>query len=48
MDRDPLTKLQEAESERLLRLEEILHQRVIGQDEAIDAIARAVRRARPV
>lgn len=42
----PLTKLQEAESERLLRLEEILHQRVIGQDEAIDAVARAVRRAR--
>ncbi|NLW10362.1 MAG: ATP-dependent Clp protease ATP-binding subunit [Firmicutes bacterium] len=42
----PLTKLQEAESERLLRLEEILHERVIGQDEAIDAVARAVRRAR--
>ncbi|NLY89529.1 MAG: ATP-dependent Clp protease ATP-binding subunit [Firmicutes bacterium] len=42
----PLTKLQEAESERLLRLEEILHERVIGQDEAIDAISRAVRRAR--
>ncbi len=42
----PLTKLQEAESERLLRLEEILHQRVIGQDEAIDAVSRAVRRAR--
>ncbi len=42
----PLTKLQEAESERLLRLEEILHERVIGQDEVIDAVARAVRRAR--
>lgn len=42
----PLTKLQEAESERLLRLEAILHERVIGQDEAVDAVARAVRRAR--
>ena len=42
----PLTKLKEEETERLLRLEEILHQRVIGQDEAIDAVARAIRRAR--
>src|SRR5690554_4340367 len=42
----PLTKLQEGETERLLRLEEILHQRVVGQEEAIDAVARAVRRAR--
>lgn len=42
----PVKRLAEAESERLLRLEEILHKRVIGQDEAICAVARAVRRAR--
>ncbi|NLY91930.1 MAG: ATP-dependent Clp protease ATP-binding subunit [Firmicutes bacterium] len=42
----PVTKLQEGEGERLLRLEEVLHQRVIGQNEAIDSVARAVRRAR--
>ena len=42
----PLNKLTEKESERLLNLEEILHQRVIGQDEAVKAVARAVRRAR--
>jgi len=42
----PVTKLEEAETERLLRLEEELHKRVIGQDEAINAVAEAVRRAR--
>lgn len=42
----PVKKLAEAESERLLRLEEILHQRVIGQNDAVVAVARAVRRAR--
>lgn len=42
----PVKKLTEEESERLLRLEEILHERVIGQDEAISAVARAIRRAR--
>ncbi len=42
----PLTKLEEKESERLLRMREELHRKVIGQDEAIDAIARAVQRAR--
>lgn len=42
----PLSKLQEEESERLMRLEEVLHERVIGQDEAIGAVARAIRRAR--
>ena len=42
----PVKKLAEEESERLLKLEEILHQRVIGQDEAVKAVARAVRRAR--
>ena len=42
----PVTKLEEAETEKLLRLEEELHKRVIGQDEAINAVSEAVRRAR--
>ena len=42
----PVEKLTEKESDKLLRLEEILHKRVIGQDEAIKSVARAVRRAR--
>jgi ATP-dependent Clp protease ATP-binding subunit ClpC len=42
----PVEKLTEKESEKLLKLEEILHKRVIGQDEAVKSIARAVRRAR--
>jgi ATP-dependent Clp protease ATP-binding subunit ClpC len=42
----PVERLQGAESERLLRLEGELHQRVVGQDEAVDAVARAIRRAR--
>ena len=42
----PVSKLEEEESERLVHLEEVLHQRVIGQEEAISAVARAVRRAR--
>ena len=42
----PVTKLEEAETERLLRLEDELHNRVIGQDEAIKAVSEAVRRAR--
>ena len=42
----PVARLNEAEAERLLHLEELLHQRVIGQDEAISGISRAVRRAR--
>lgn len=42
----PVEKLTETETERLLKLEEILHNRVIGQEEAVKAIARAVRRAR--
>ncbi|MBR4944540.1 MAG: ATP-dependent Clp protease ATP-binding subunit, partial [Peptococcaceae bacterium] len=41
----PVTKLQEKDTQRLLRMEEILHQRVIGQDEAVKAVSRAVRRA---
>lgn len=42
----PVVKLTEEESERLLKMEEILHKRVIGQDEAINAVSRAIRRAR--
>ncbi|GAA0684569.1 MULTISPECIES: ATP-dependent Clp protease ATP-binding subunit [Clostridium] len=42
----PVEKLTETESERLLNLENILHGRVIGQDEAVRAISKAVRRAR--
>jgi ATP-dependent Clp protease ATP-binding subunit ClpC len=42
----PVKKLAEEESERLLHLEEVLHERVIGQDEAVEAVARAIRRAR--
>ncbi len=42
----PVKKMTEDESERLLHLEELLHQRVIGQDEAISAVSRALRRAR--
>ncbi|HIU47393.1 MAG TPA: ATP-dependent Clp protease ATP-binding subunit [Candidatus Fimadaptatus faecigallinarum] len=42
----PLTRLSQSESARLLGLEGVLHERVIGQDEAVSATARAVRRAR--
>jgi ATP-dependent Clp protease ATP-binding subunit ClpC len=42
----PVTKLAEEETQRLARLEDVLHQRVIGQDEAVKAVAKAVRRAR--
>jgi len=42
----PVKKLAEEESERLLNMEGILHQRVIGQDEAVQAVSKAVRRAR--
>ena len=42
----PVDKLQESESRRLQRLEEILHKRVIGQAEAVTAVARAVKRGR--
>jgi len=41
----PVNKLQQAETERLLHLEAILRQRVIGQEEAIGAVSRAIRRA---
>src|SRR6185436_1673351 len=42
----PVTRLQEAETARLLRMEDELHQSVVGQDEAIKAISRAIRRSR--
>jgi ATP-dependent Clp protease ATP-binding subunit ClpC len=42
----PVTRLQEAETARLLRMEEELHQSVVGQDEAITVISRAIRRSR--
>lgn len=42
----PVTKLTETESQKLLNLEKILHERVIGQDEAVNAVSRAIRRAR--
>lgn len=42
----PVQKLQEEETERLKKLEEILHQRVIGQEEAVTAVSKAVRRGR--
>ncbi|MCS7031281.1 MAG: ATP-dependent Clp protease ATP-binding subunit [Gloeomargarita sp. SKYG116] len=42
----PVSKLTETESERLLHMEETLHQRIVGQEEAVRAISRAVRRAR--
>ena len=42
----PVTKLNEAESQKLLNLEETLHKRVIGQEQAVKTVAQAVRRAR--
>ena len=42
----PLNKLTEKESERLLKLEDMLHKRVIGQEEAVTAVAKAIRRGR--
>ncbi|MGL4109282.1 ATP-dependent Clp protease ATP-binding subunit [Clostridium sp. LP20] len=44
--RIPVEKLTEKESDKLLKLEEILHKRVVGQTEAVKSVARAVRRAR--
>lgn len=42
----PVTRIASTEQERLLRMEEEIHRRIIGQDEAINTIAKAVRRAR--
>jgi len=42
----PVTQLTETEAERLLKMEDILHQRVVGQNEAVAAVAKAIRRGR--
>ena len=42
----PVSNLTEAEASKLLRCEEVLHQRVVGQDEAVSKVARAIRRSR--
>ncbi|CAN7750165.1 ATP-dependent protease ATP-binding subunit ClpC [Paenibacillus sp. LjRoot153] len=42
----PVSKLAEEETDRLLKMEDILHERVIGQEEAVKAVSRAIRRAR--
>ncbi|HET7318898.1 MAG TPA: ATP-dependent Clp protease ATP-binding subunit, partial [Nitrospirota bacterium] len=42
----PLSRLEEKEASRLLRMEDELHKRIVGQDEAIDAVSRAIRRSR--
>jgi ATP-dependent Clp protease ATP-binding subunit ClpC len=42
----PVTRIAQEESERLLKMEEVLHNRLIGQEEAIETVSRAVRRAR--
>ncbi len=42
----PVSRLQEGEREKLLRLDEILHERIVGQDEAVDLVADAIIRAR--
>ncbi|HUQ89434.1 MAG TPA: AAA family ATPase, partial [Vicinamibacterales bacterium] len=42
----PVSRLMESEIQKLLKMEERLHQRVVGQDEAINAVANAIRRAR--
>jgi ATP-dependent Clp protease ATP-binding subunit ClpC len=42
----PVVKLKEEETERLLKMESILHERVIGQDEAVKSVSRAIRRSR--
>jgi ATP-dependent Clp protease ATP-binding subunit ClpC len=42
----PVKKLREEETERLMHMEDVLHQRVVGQEDAVAAVARAVRRAR--
>jgi len=42
----PISKLMEGEREKLIRMEEVLHQRIIGQEEAVSAVAAAIRRSR--
>ena len=42
----PVTKITESEKDRLIHLEEILHKRVVGQNEAVEAVSKAIRRSR--
>jgi len=42
----PVARLMEGESQKLVRMEEVLHQRIVGQDEAVRAVANAIRRSR--
>ena len=42
----PVSNLTEAETEKLLRMEGVLHERIIGQDEAVTALSKAIRRSR--
>ena len=42
----PVTKITESEKERLIHLEDILHKRVVGQNQAVEAVAKAIRRSR--
>ena len=42
----PVSRLMEGEVQKLIRLEDVLHERVIGQDEAVDVVANAIRRSR--
>lgn len=42
----PVTRITESEKQKLIHLEEILHKRVVGQNEAVDAVAKAIRRSR--
>ena len=42
----PVVQLTEAEGQRLLKMEDILHERIVGQNEAVSAVARAIRRGR--
>lgn len=42
----PVSKITESEKEKLLKLEEVIHKRVVGQDEAVSAVCRAIRRSR--
>ncbi len=42
----PVSRMTEQEAQRLIRLEETLHERIVGQEEAVSAVARAIRRAR--
>ena len=44
--RIPVSKLTKDETKHLIKLEEVLHKRVVGQDEAVKAVAKAVRRGR--